>query len=302
VLAPAALLAALVLVTTAGHLIRSDLAWLGLVVVAVGTLPVLLVRRGGGDRTFIVRCAALAAWWAMGSWAAGINDPLVLGSGSVGGALAIVLWVRRQSPRSRIEVVDGSRWPWRRDAWRWRRTAMHDLSPVASTWPWIARVVGVPGASLQRAVAHPDDGYALHIELPRGRLGTDVNLPRLHSALRLPTPVVLRVPDPNRPWRIALEEVPEPEPDELHDAEPSPPPSVGEDGGRQEALRLAVARAGPRAVSARELARLAEPELPRDWVVSHIKELAPALGLRRVEGGWQRLAVEETKEERRWAG
>lgn len=223
-------------------------------------------------------------------------DPLWSLAGLALSAGGVLAWRRRRRPaaRSRIEVVGGSRWPWRWEEFCWSRRARRELGHVVALWPWIAEKSGIPYSTLTGAVADPDEGYSLHVRLARGQIGTDIKLPRLATALREFPVGPPTTPDPRRPWEIVLAELPEPveaaTDDEADEPAWSPPEPLDLEAQRLAALRLAVDRLGPEVVSAAELGRRAG-NIPRDWMAKHITQLAPQLGLRRVRGGWVRLAM-----------
>jgi len=209
-LAPAALLVALASMLETFHEGRADLAWLALLLVPAAGLVVLLALRGEGDRAFVVRCIAPAALWSVCCWWVGFNDPVVAGSGLLGAALLMAAWWRRTAPRARVEVAGASWMPFT-EGWRYAREARRELGHVDAIWAWIAKKSGVEGARLARLVADIDEGYALHLELPRGQLGKDIKADRLASALREFRVGAILTPDPHRPWEVVLVEAPEPE-------------------------------------------------------------------------------------------
>ena len=204
-LAPLGLLLALVALLGMAHEARPDLAWAALLVVPVASIAVIVILRGEGDRAFVVRCIAPAALWSTCCWWVGLDDPVVAGAGLVGAAALLALWWRRSSPRGRIEVIGGSRWPFT-EGWRFAREARRELGHVDAIWPWIAKRSGVEGARLRRLMADFEDGYALHLDLVRGQLGKDIRSDRLASALREFQVGAILTPDPARPWEVVLVE------------------------------------------------------------------------------------------------
>ena len=123
----------------------------------------------------------MAATWALGSAALGPDSLAPLAAAGAAGALGIA-YVRWLQPRSRIEVIGGSLWPW--EAFCWERRARRELGHVVELWPWIAERSGIPRAVVTHAIADPIEGYSLHVRLARGQVGTDIKLPRLATALR----------------------------------------------------------------------------------------------------------------------
>jgi hypothetical protein len=238
--------------------------------------------------------AALGGVWATAAWWSGIdNGPVAVALGVLGGT-AVTVWWRYQHPRSRIEVIGGSPWPWHGEAWRWQRgPVVRELAGVAAVWPWIAEKAGVPGAHLRHMVADIDEGRSLHVDLARGHVGKDIKPDRLASALR-EFPVTIATPDPRRPWEIVLQEQLEHD-DELHREEPedteeeapeeqAPPAQDPDEIGRRFVL-MAIQRAG-RPISGREAAKLARVQ--KDRGARYVKELAAAGLIVQPEegGGW----------------
>jgi hypothetical protein len=220
------------------------------------------------------------------SWLAGIDQLGVLGAFLLLGGGVVAHWVRLQNPRSRIEVIGGSIWPWRWEAWRWRRQARRELGHVAEIWPWIAERIGVPGAKLRRLVGDIDDGYAVHVDLARGQTSADIRADRLHSALRMP--VAALTLDPQRPWEVVLEEIlaaAEDEPAGAAEAseEPRPKP-VDQLAERLERLRAAL-RAADVPLSIRKLAKASGLEPTWIWRTG-LPELQRAGQVAQGERGW----------------
>ncbi len=222
---------------------------------------------------------ALGGLWVTASWWRGIDDPVVLASLALLGGTTVAGWWRYQHPRSRIEVVGGSPWPWDGEAHRFHRRARRELGNVLQVWPWIAELIGTPGAHLRRPVADIEDGYELHVDLPRGKLGKHIKTDVLASALR-EFPVDIVTPDPSKPWEIVLRQRLEPVNDELH-GEGAADPDVEEDaeaepakGGEAPAavnvadirlqMLLSVYRSAGKPLSDRRAA--SRSNLPRDWV------------------------------------
>ncbi len=215
-LAPVWAIVALVVVANLGHLISPSTPLDPLFIVPSAGLLLLWRTKSQQERAFVVRATGPAILWTCGCWWAGLEDPSILVTLLVGGSVAVLLWLA-QHRRSSIEVVhDGGWWSWA--AHRFRRKAERELTNVGAIWPWIARCSGIPGAELHRLVAHHEDGYSLHIELPRGKVGRDIQVERLASALReFPIGPIL-TPDPSRPWEVLLTEAREEEPDDDDEA------------------------------------------------------------------------------------
>lgn len=284
--------------STLGHLLVPGLVWLPLVlgcavVMALLSLPLPLPK---GERRYVVTWVGPAIIWTTASWAAGIDQPAVLLSLLGLGGWAAVTWVRLQHPRSRIEVDAGRETTWL-ETWRHHRRAHRELGHVADIWPWITERAGVPGATLSRLFSHHENGYALHVDLKRGDTGKDIRLDRLASALR-EFPVVVRTPDPERPWEVVFEEVLPPAADEWHGEQPdgreeagwTPPPPIDQAELRLAQLRLVVDQMAEEELSAAELGKRAGG-IRRQWMAEHMEDLAPKLGLERGAKGWRRAAA-----------
>jgi len=191
--------------STWGHLEHPENYWFPLVVLPFAAGLGALMLRGRGERLFVLLLAGPAALWTAASWAWGIDQPVVLW-GLVGAVVPMGWWLHYQSPRSRIEVVGGSWWPWAWERWTFRRWAVKEMGTIARGWDRTARASGVPGARLRRLIADFDDGCELHVDLAHGQVPKHIKVDVMLSALRA-FPVAILTPDPHRPWEIVLQEI-----------------------------------------------------------------------------------------------
>lgn len=202
----------LVILANLGHLASPGTPLDPLFILPSAMLLLFLRMRSQSERAFILRSLPWAIIWTCSCWGVGLEDPVVLGALLVGAPAAVLVWLALHR-RSSIEIVTDAGW-WDWSGHRDRRRAERTLVNVHATWDWIARCSGIPGAEIHRRVWHHEDGHALHIELPRGRVGKDIQIERLASALReFPIGPIL-TPDPAMPWRVVITERRPEEPDQ----------------------------------------------------------------------------------------
>jgi len=234
--------------------------------------------------------AILSGWWGPENpWPLALTLALGLPAG---------WWLTRGGrTRGRIEVVDGSVWPWEWEDFRWRLRAMRELRTPVAMWPTIARAGGIAGAKLTKVVIDPEAGIAWHVELARGAVQTAVKVPAFTSAVDLEAAWVVTTPNPLRPRLVVIEElVQPPASDELHDDETPwvPRPAVNLAAERMAMLRAAVERLGDQPFSVRALAR--EASLPRAWVTDRLGEVVAELGLEQESNRmWRRPGATEER-------
>lgn len=288
----------LVLVPVVGHAASQGLAWAPMAagtaaagaIVLYGHRPIHLWWAAG---------AGAAGAWTAAAWWVGLADPIVAGSFVVLLASVAWVWIRYAHPRARVRVIGGSVWPWQWERWQFQRVARREIAAAMASWLVASYWGRVPRSEIRAAVADIEaDLYLLTVELVPGHIDLDLDNRRAASAIEAPVAHVVVIQserDGNQPANVvqvewyhdglpAAEEAPEEA--EQQAVRPSP---VDLEAERLERLAAALARIGPRTISARGLAE--EACLPHDWVNRHITKLAPRLGLRRVKGGWQRLAM-----------
>ena len=212
---------------------------------------------------------------------------------AVGG---VALWAwrggGRPAHRSKIEVVGGSRWPWRWHDFWWDRRVRGELGHVLGIWPWISERAGIPHSTITRAVGDPDEGYSLFVELARGQVIKDVHPDRLASALReFPHAILPGERAHQVVIRELLEDEPAPAVDELHD-EPDDEPEVvlatprpmDPHEERLARMRAVMSEAGE-PLAGNRIAVLAK--IPRNWVwKTGLPELERGGEVRQVNRKW----------------
>lgn len=303
-LSPVAATLGLLLVPAVGHAASEGLAWAPLVAGAAGVGAVALWGHRPIHRWWAAGSAVAGAWMAA-AWWVGLGDPVVLG-----GFLALLasvawVWIRYVHPRARVRVVGGSVWPWHWERWQFQRTAVREIRRAAERWIVACSTGRVPWSEIRAATADIDEDFdLLTVEFVPGLLDRDLSTPRAASAIGAPEGHIVIVQpdrDSERPANVAqikwyrngmppigaTEEEPD-EAGEVDEPEARLAP-VDPEAERLERLRAALEHIGAQTVSARGLAKAAR--LPHSWVNDHITQLAPRLGLRRVKGGWQRLAM-----------
>lgn len=298
-LAPFGAALALVVLVALGHAASEGLAWVPLLV-GLGAAGAILLGAHRPIHQWYARGAGMAGLWTAAAWWVGLADPVVLGSFFVLGALAAAIWIRHQHPRARVRVSGGSVWPWHWERWHFQRRARREVRSAMGSWEVASFWGRVPRSRIRAALADFDeDFWQLTVELVPGHIVIDLDNRRAASAIGAPARDVRIVDqgrDSDHPANVVLIEwyfdglVLE-RGEEESEASADRPEPVDEVELRTRMLRLAIDRAGARVMSGRKLAKLAN--LPHDWVARWLPQLAPGLGLRKVEGGWQRLAVEE---------
>lgn len=264
-----------------GSLAAPGLAWLPLPIGAAVTAWLVLRKDRAIERWFTGLVGGGAALWTSAAWWWGVGALPVLVAGVGLGLAASVIWLRHQRPHARVRVRGGSRRPWRRDAYQFRRDALLTIEPVFGRWEGAKEM---RGSRVVDVVADLDSRtYVFRIRFQAGGHHAHLKLAEVGSVLRAPNDSV-RIEDPEYgdPWDEAivtwfLDGLPIPgvESDVVplwaEEDEPVPP---GEEPGPapepedpnaerlnrlEEALRLA-----DKPLSARAVARAAR--LPHDWV------------------------------------
>ncbi len=164
-LAPLAIAFGLLGISTLGHLVDS-----GRNLVPLLGLPVVIAMMWRMDRlverAYAGAVGAAAVLWTQASWEQGIDSLPVLLAWALLTVPAVAIWIHHQQPRSRVEVVGGSVWPWQWQRWHFRRHAKAELERVIEQWPWTAQRAGVPGVTVRRARADIDDpDFELYVDL-----------------------------------------------------------------------------------------------------------------------------------------
>jgi hypothetical protein len=164
-LSPVAVLGALVTAAAIGHAVNDGLAWLPLLAGLAGA-GIVGLRAHRPIHGWYALGSAVAGLWMAAAWWVGLLDPIVLiGLAAFGGAGAAV-WLGHHLPRSRVEVIGGSRWPWEWSAFRFRQRSLRRLRGVMQQWPVTAQQAKVPRVRARRAVADIEsDEYVLHVDL-----------------------------------------------------------------------------------------------------------------------------------------
>lgn len=297
-LAPVAATLGLFLVPAIGHAAFEGLAWLPLVAGGAGIGAVALWGHRPVHRWYAAG-AGSAGLWAAVAWWVGVADPVVLGGFVLLLGSVAVVWVRYVHPRARVRVVGGSVWPWQWERWQFQRTARREIKRAMERWIVASYWGKIPRSEIRAAVADIDEDFdLLTVELVPGHLGLDLDNRRAASAIGAPVAHVVVIQhdrDSEHPadvieirWYRGGLPLAEEAREEGGTAAERPAP-VDLEAERLKRLEAALERIGPRTISARGLAEAAR--LPHDWVNRHITKLAPRLGLRRVKGGWQRLAM-----------
>jgi hypothetical protein len=296
--------------SAAGHAASEGLAWVPLLagLAAAGSIGLW------AHRPIHVRYAAgagAAGLWAAAAWWAGLTDPVVLGSLALLTMVAAWIWIRHQSPRARVRVRGGSILPWQWERWQFRRISHREIRRAMASWETASYWGKVPRSKIRSAVADLDEDHRLlTVELVSGHIAVDLDVRRAASGIGAPVSHV-RIVDSGRDsdqpanivqvrWFYDGADLDDDENEEVEAQQdeatiPPPVPSAPEEphAVRRERLKRAAEGLGAQVAPARELARRAK--LPHDWVNRWLPKLAPELGLRRVKGGWQRLAVEEDR-------
>lgn len=299
-LAPFGAALTLVAVVAVGHAASEALAWVPLLV-GLGVAGALLTAAYRPIHAWYARGAGVAGLWAAAAWWVGLADPVVLGSFVVLSAAAAAIWIRHHHPRARVRVRGGSYWPWHWERWHFQRRARREVGQAMASWEVASYWGKVPRSQIRAAVADVEEDYwLLMVELVAGHIVIDLDNRRAASAIGAPARDV-RIVDQGRDsdhpanvvlieWYFDGLELAAGDGEEDGDVGERPEPEDVVEL-RTTMLRLAVDRGAAQVMSARELARQAN--LPHDWVARWVPQLAPELGLRRVKGGWQKLAVEE---------
>jgi hypothetical protein len=301
-LAPFGAVLSLVVLVAVGHAASEGLAWLPLVAGA-GAGGAILVGAYRPIHQWYATGAGVAGLWTAAAWWVGLADPVVLGSLVILATAAAAIWLRHHHPRGRVRVRGGSTWPWfgeRWERWHFTRRTRREVGKAMQSWAEASYWGKVPRSRIRAAEADVDeDAWKLTVELVPGHIDVDLDNRRAASAIGAPVRDVRIVDqgrDSGRPANVLLVEWYF---DGLDLVEGGEEGGEAEEGAQPEdalelraaILRLAVDRLGAEVVSARALARQAN--LPHDWVNRRLPEIAGQLGLRKVDGGWQRLAVEE---------
>lgn len=298
--APGAILG-LALVVAIGHAASESLAWVPLVAGAVLGGAIVLLGHRPIHRWYAGGAGAGGAW-AAAAWWVGLADPVVLGSLALLGVAAATVWIRHHSSRGRVRVTGGSIWPWRWGRWQFARSARREIKRAMSSWEVASYWGKVPRSAIRSAEADIDeDHYLLTVELVPGHLRVDLTSPRAASAIGAPGTRVSLVQDDHdseRPANVVLIQwfhagLAAADHGEEEEAAAERPAPEDQQAFRREQLQRAADELGAEVISARKLARRAG--VHRDWVDRHLPGLARELGLKRVSGGWQRLAVEEER-------
>jgi hypothetical protein len=186
-LAPFAIAFGLLGVSTLGHLVDRGQEWIPLLGFAV--VIVLMWRMDRlVERAYAGAIGTAAILWTQTSWEIGIDSLPVLGSWLGITVLAAAIWLKHQQPRSRVEIIGGSIWPWRWQRWHFRGQARKELDKIIEEWPWTAHRAKVPGVTVRKARADIDSSdYELFVDL-HGWALIDLNdvriMMRIASALR----------------------------------------------------------------------------------------------------------------------
>jgi hypothetical protein len=300
-LAPFGASLSLVVVVAVGHAASEGLAWLPLVA-GLGVGGAILVGAYRPIHQWYATGAAAAGLWTAAAWWVGLMDPVVLGTAVLLSAAAAAIWLRHHHPRGRVHVKGGSAWPWHWERWHFSRRARREVGEAVRSWEVASYWGRVPRSRIRAAEADIEEDFRLlTVELVPGHIDVDLDNRRAASAIGAPVRDV-RIVDQGRdsglPANVLLIEwyhdgldlAAEQAENEAGESDGSPEPEDVLEL-RTTVLRLAVDRLGAEVVSARALARQAN--LHHDWVNRRLPEIAGRLGLRKVEGGWQRLAVEE---------
>lgn len=216
----------------------------------------------------VLRMAGVPPWLALLALPVGAMVPLLWRHGS------------RAQRRPKLEVADGSRWPWQWEAWRWQREVERECARLLSTWDAVAKAAGIDGAKL-RKVVNDEEGYAVHVEA-HGKLLTHVKLPLFASAAGIPVEWTIESPDMLRPWEFVIREAVRA--GAAEDGSPSPgwTPHIAVDERAESRARLleAIRAEGP--VSGRRAAGRAG--LGKDVGAELVRELLAEGLVRRVAG------------------